>query len=98
MHFANEKESNKLIEDYKKGENNTSFYSYLYSNLFNDFMKEYINFKIPKELLYKNYVKYCSLNNYNSILGRNIFYDKIIKSDMFSEVTINGLRYFKFLN
>ena len=98
MHFANEEESNRLIEDYKKGENNTSLYSYLYSNVFNDFIKNYINFKVPKELLYENYLKYCHLNNYNSILGRNIFYDKIIKSNMFSEVTINGLRYFKFLN
>ena len=98
MHFANEEESNKLIEDYKKGENNTSFYSYLDSNFFNDFIKNYINFRIPKNSLYENYIRYCQLNNYATILGRNVFYDKIIKSNLFSENIINGIRYFKFLN
>lgn len=93
-HFANEEESNSLIEEYKKRNDSVLYYINESSN-FEKFISNKTTFQRIK--LYEDYLQWChTLRIYNPV-GKNTFYAKICKSNMFENVIIHGKDSFKII-
>lgn len=90
--FANEDESNELINIYKS--KNNPIFSYLNSNHFKTFIAN--NYIFPRYQIYEEYKKYCS--NYLGVeyTGKIAFYNKIRESNLFEEIIIHGTDCFKY--
>lgn len=95
-HFSNESESEEILQQYKN--QNNSAYKYLYeSSYFERFVHNYQDFVFPRSALYRNYIDYCNLSNNGICDGKATFYEKMRESKLFTEITIKGLRCFKYI-
>lgn len=95
--FANEKESEELINLYKIENNNVLEYLD-YSENFLQILSSATSNKnrILKSNLHTSYIDFCQKHHYNS-MGRNKFYAEILKTNLFSETLISGREYFQYL-
>lgn len=93
-HFSNEKESEEIIRQYKN--QNNSINEYLYnSSYFQIFIHN--NTTFTRKSLYNNYLDYCATSGNKIINGKIAFYKQIRDTKLFTDLTINGIHYFKYL-
>ncbi len=92
--FANNDESNEILAVYKSAD--SSLQTYLISNEFKALIYNKHNIMLRKNL-YSNYRDFCVENSY-PLIGQNSFYDKIRSSQLFNDITIQGKRYFRYIN
>ena len=95
--FANEQESEELINLYKKESNTVLAYLDLdYSDNFCFLLSHSNKNIVKKQDIYTSYICFCKKHHYLP-LGRNMFYMELRNTNLFDEIIISGTRYFKFL-
>lgn len=92
--FANNDESNEILSVYKSSD--SSLHAYLTSNEFKNLIYAKHNIILRKDL-YSNYSDFC-IENFYPLIGQNCFYNKIRSSQFFKDITIQGKRYFRYIN
>jgi putative DNA primase/helicase len=92
--FANEEESEKIVNSYRI--ENSSVLEYITNTSYLLVLLKKYNNVIPRELLYEDYKCFCKKARYRA-KGRNTFYSEIESTGLFTNVTIMGNRRFKYI-